>query len=52
MIYSKQRGKRTYVPITPDIHAFKRKRVLFSVLNVIIVIVIVMVLAFTILAIL
>jgi hypothetical protein len=52
MIHSKQRGKRTYVPITPDIHAFKRKRVLFSVLNVIIVIVIVMVLAFTILAIL
>jgi hypothetical protein len=52
MIYSKQRGKRTYVPITPDIHAFKRKRVLFSVLNVIIAIVIVIVLASTILAIL
>jgi hypothetical protein len=52
MIYSKQRGKRSFVPITPDIHAFKRKRVLFSVLNVIIVMVIVIVLTLTVLAIL
>jgi hypothetical protein len=52
MIYSKQRENRSYVPITPDIHAFKRRRMVFSVLNVIIAVAIVIVLTLTVLAIL
>lgn len=47
MVQSKPRGKRAFVPVFPEMHSANRKRVWFSVLNVIIVVAIVIILSFT-----
>jgi hypothetical protein len=52
MVQTKHRGRRTFVPVFPELHRAKRKRVWFSVLNVIIVVAIVILLTFTLFAIL